>query len=82
MRFILGLIIGVALTVGAAWVHDSGDAPPPPPVADATAPLPSAARTNIVNWEVVEALERGLRVSDDPTPVDDDPASAESAESD
>ena len=58
MRFILGLIVGVALTIGGAWVHDGGSVPPPPaPPADATAPMPPAPlRTNIVNWDVLEAF--------------------------
>lgn len=53
MRFIIGIIIGAALTIGAAYVHDQRayggtDAPLEPPAA--------VADGQIVNWEVLGAV--------------------------
>lgn len=47
MRFILGLIVGVVLTVGGAYFHDANLAP---------APLGSPGGGQIVNWDVVDSL--------------------------
>src|SRR3954469_25430121 len=51
MRFILGLIIGIALTVGAAAYHDNNIPPNPQTVADHA----------IVDWDALGAVTRGYR---------------------
>jgi hypothetical protein len=53
MRFIIGIIIGAALTIGAAYVHDQrayggAETPIQPPAA--------VADGQIVNWEVLGAV--------------------------
>ena len=50
MRFIFGLIVGVALTLGAAYVHDANVA--------RAAPGTTTASGQIVNWDVLGALTR------------------------
>jgi hypothetical protein len=61
MRFIFGVIIGIALTVGAAYVHDRNlpaQAASPVP-ADPTQPaLPVPAARSIVNWDVVDTITK------------------------
>ena len=52
MRFIFGIFVGAALTVGAAFVYDSATVP-----ADAAA---SAEQRPMVNWDVVSKNARGL----------------------
>lgn len=58
MRLILGIIIGAALTLGAAYVHDSNL--PAPAVADESVRQPAAdpGRRPIVNWDVLDAVAR------------------------
>jgi hypothetical protein len=64
MRFIAGLIVGIVLTVGAAYIHDMNVPPPPPPVSvtepatpDSPAVVqPEPGTQRIVNWEVVRAI--------------------------
>jgi len=57
MRFIFGIIIGIALTVGAAYVHDSR-------VASASETNPDLAPPDvvgdgeIVNWDVLGRVTR------------------------
>ena len=52
MRFLLGLIVGIAITVGGAYLHDI-NVP-----ADPT-PAPSAVASNqIVNWSTLQAFVR------------------------
>lgn len=46
MRFLFGMIVGAALTTGAAYVYDTTIAPPP---ADAQGP----GAKPMVNWDVV-----------------------------
>jgi hypothetical protein len=46
MRFLLGIIFGVCLTIGGAYIYDSGSA------ADASSSA-TAARP-MVNWDVVD----------------------------
>lgn len=48
MRFIFGVIVGIALTIGAAYIHDRNA-----PEISITA---SPAERRIVNWNVVSAL--------------------------
>jgi hypothetical protein len=49
MRFILGVIIGIALTVGAAAYHDNNLPPTPQTAADRP----------IVNWDALNAVTKG-----------------------
>ncbi|HET9716750.1 MAG TPA: hypothetical protein VFP60_11255 [Pseudolabrys sp.] len=46
MRVLIGIMLGVVLTVGGAYLHDSHNA------AAATSPASSAQRP-MVNWDVV-----------------------------
>lgn len=57
MRFILGLIIGAALTIGGAYLHDTNVAAAPAALNPAP-PLAIAGPGRIVNWDVVDALAR------------------------
>lgn len=50
MRFISGIVIGVTLTVGMAYVHDMLYAP---------ASLDSAVARPMVNWDTVGAAAYG-----------------------
>ena len=56
MRFLFGIIVGVLLTVGFAYLHDSAAAGPQ----DA-----SGTQARMVNWDVVNrnvaALSQGVR---------------------
>jgi len=45
MRFIQGIIIGIAITIGAAFIHDTVVQPDP------SAPL--LQKQQIVNWDVL-----------------------------
>jgi RsiW-degrading membrane proteinase PrsW (M82 family) len=47
MRFIFGVIVGAALTVGFAYVHDLGYPAAPPAAGDSTVQKP------FVNWDAV-----------------------------
>jgi hypothetical protein len=49
MRFILGLIVGIALTVGAAAYHDNNVPANPQSVADRP----------IVDWDALGAVTKG-----------------------
>jgi hypothetical protein len=61
MRFILGVILGILLTVGGAYVYDSisGRAATTPPAKTASSAAPRAAspvaedQRPMVNWDVV-----------------------------
>ncbi|PNG25355.1 hypothetical protein [Methylocella silvestris] len=53
MRFLLGLVVGVLLTVGAAYMFDSTRRPEG---ADA------ATQRQMVNWDVVQAELKTLSV--------------------
>ncbi|KAB2872585.1 MAG: hypothetical protein F9K43_07605 [Bauldia sp.] len=57
MRFILGLIIGAALTIGGAYLHDT-NAAATPAASNPAPPLAIAGQGRIVNWDVVDALAR------------------------
>jgi hypothetical protein len=57
MRLFFGMILGAAITIGAAYVHDSML---PAPVAS---PPPAAGEQRpIVNWDVANALTRSVYV--------------------
>jgi hypothetical protein len=47
MRLLLGIIIGIGLTIGVAYLHDSGS------TADASSN--AIAARPMVNWDVVDA---------------------------
>jgi hypothetical protein len=47
MRFLLGIIIGIGLTIGVAYVHDNRSATEPSSSTAAARPM--------VNWDVVDA---------------------------
>ena len=47
MRFLIGVIFGAALTVGAAYVHDN---------VNFGREAPAASRPMIVNWDVLTGL--------------------------
>jgi heme O synthase-like polyprenyltransferase len=47
MRVFFGMILGVLLTVGAAYVHDAGT------VQDSVSNLPRTEQRPMVNWDVV-----------------------------
>jgi hypothetical protein len=51
MRLIFGMILGIALTLGAAFYHDNNLPPQTPATALAERP--------IVNWEVLGAVAKG-----------------------
>ena len=50
MRLILGIVIGAFLTIGIAYVHDSG----------LSGPAPDREARALVNWTVFNAQMRGL----------------------
>lgn len=56
MRLIFGIIIGIALTVGGAYIADSF--PPAQPAGEAT-----AANGHMVNWDVVHQRFADLGVT-------------------
>lgn len=49
MRFISGLVIGISLTIGTAYIHDMLYAP---------ATMDSAVARPMVNWDTVGAAAR------------------------
>jgi len=58
MRLILGILIGIALTIGAAYVHDMNIASAAPGGGDAAAQATTngAASRPVVNWDVLGAI--------------------------
>jgi hypothetical protein len=65
MQTIFGFILGVALTIGAAYVHDASiTAPSATASAPTSAPasVPAAER-QMVNWDVVETNWRDFKAS-------------------
>jgi len=52
MRFLLGVIIGIVLTVGAAYLHDKSLSPTAAP---ATPGSPATAGP-VVNWDTLQAI--------------------------
>ena len=50
-----GLIVGIAVTIGAAYVHHTSVAPTRAGT-DGVPPLPVSGQETIVNWEVVQTL--------------------------
>jgi hypothetical protein len=63
MRVFFGIILGIVITLGAAYLHDSNlpAAAATPLPTDPSAPTPPAVpadltQRRIVNWEVLEAI--------------------------
>ena len=52
MRLILGILIGIGITLGAAYVHDMNL----PGTASASQPAPDTAGRPVVNWDVLSAI--------------------------
>jgi hypothetical protein len=52
MRVLFGMIVGAALTIGGAYMHDSVYA------SVSTEPPPTAADRPMVNWDVANAFAR------------------------
>lgn len=57
MRFVLGIIVGILLTVGFAYVHDAATPGAPTEVAAVAA---ADADGRMVNWDVVNRDLRGV----------------------
>jgi len=55
MRILLGIILGGVLTVGTAYLYDSGSTP-------AVATAPTGAHRPLVNWDVVGSKWQYLTV--------------------
>ena len=62
MRLFLGMILGVLLTIGGAYIYDSGHTNP---AADVTTGTTVSVERPMVNWDVVSvkwhALTEGAR---------------------
>ncbi len=54
MQALIGIIVGVFLTIGVAYVHDATITPPPPGSAAVERPM--------VNWDVVTVSWRDLKL--------------------
>ncbi|MEO8667178.1 MAG: hypothetical protein ABI399_01575 [Bauldia sp.] len=57
MRFIFGLVIGIALTLGAFYLHDSSVAKAGEPDSGGNGQL-AAGDVEIVNWDVLGRVTR------------------------
>ncbi len=59
MRVFFGIILGIIITLGGAYLHDAnipaGPAAPPTDPSKPTPPVEIGAR-RIVNWDVLEAI--------------------------
>jgi hypothetical protein len=64
MRVFFGIILGIVITLGAAYIHDSNipvaAATPAPLPTDPTPPVPvgptDLTQRRIVNWDVLQAI--------------------------
>lgn len=54
MRFVFGLIVGVAVTLGAAYIHDANVGASSP----GATPGATTGSRQIVNWDVLNAITR------------------------
>ena len=59
MRVLFGMVLGAALTVGLAYMHDSMYAP----LAAVAAPAPTAEPRPMVNWDVVNTVTHRLSLA-------------------
>ena len=57
MRLLLGIILGVCLTIGGAYLYDSHNALE---ATNAPASAPASAQRPMVNWDVVSGNWQGL----------------------
>ena len=58
MRVLFGLMLGVLLTIGGAYVHDHWNSPPSATTGGSSSPL---AQRKMVNWDVVDENLRIVR---------------------
>jgi hypothetical protein len=58
MRLILGIIIGIGITLGAAYVHDMNLPGAPPGSPDASQTPADTTGRPVVNWDVLSAITR------------------------
>jgi hypothetical protein len=58
MRLILGILIGIGITLGAAYVHDINLPGSPSGSPDASQAAPDTAGKPVVNWDVLSAITR------------------------
>jgi hypothetical protein len=57
MRLILGILIGIGITLGAAYLHDMNLTSAPAGATDGSqATAPDLASRPVVNWEVLNAI--------------------------
>ncbi|HLL27287.1 MAG TPA: hypothetical protein VKT73_06510 [Xanthobacteraceae bacterium] len=54
MRLLFGMVLGAALTIGLAYLHDQMYAPAPPSPPAASEPRP------LVNWDIANDLAHRL----------------------
>ena len=55
MRLILGILIGIGITLGAAYVHDT-NLGAQPGTSDGAQTAPDVAGRPVVNWDVLNAM--------------------------
>jgi hypothetical protein len=56
MRLILGILIGIGLSLGAAYLHDMNLPGSAAGTADASQPAPDTDGRPLVNWDVLAAI--------------------------
>jgi hypothetical protein len=55
MRLILGILIGIGITIGAAYIHDANTATPPS-ASDGSQTATEVTGRPVVNWDVLGAI--------------------------
>lgn len=63
MQTIFGFILGVALTIGVAYVHDASITAPSVTASAPTSATAPATERQMVNWDVVGTNWRELKAS-------------------
>jgi hypothetical protein len=58
MRLILGILIGIGITLGAAYVHDMNLPGSPASSTGGSQAAPDTAGRPVVNWDVLDAITR------------------------
>ena len=56
MRLILGILIGIGITLGAAYVHDMNLPSAPTSSSDGAPATADLASRPVVNWDVLNAI--------------------------